>query len=454
MSRPHQRASTLEPFVFMRLLTLFVTFLLTACGGGEDVNPITSLTASNLRYGQLATLTLRGTQLDHDIRMIADSEKCSNLILSPANSANTRTATCTVVGTGPAFFTVRSHAGYVVYTTSLQIPEPVTKISGSNLSFGQVSLTLEGDPNTPGIRLSSDKCTNITLAPVSNGTTRTASCAVLSSGPIRFDVTNANGTVKLYSQTLNAAPPTTFTAWNLKYGQKAYFAHPSGARLLQLQSTACKGIAQETALSNADTQVSSCTIQQTGNASFAAVDGTTTVQQASLTVLPPQVSLLTTLGTVVMELNPTAAPITVDNFLAYVNQTPSFYVGTIFHRVMPGFVVQGGGFTSGNTMTQKSGLRDPITLESNNGLLNDRGTVAMARTDIPNSATSQFYFNLVNNTSLNYASPTNPGYAVFGRVITGLNVIDQIASQPTRSSAGNNNVPVTDITVLSAVQTQ
>jgi cyclophilin family peptidyl-prolyl cis-trans isomerase len=403
----------------------------------------------------LTTLTLQGTQLDHDIRVIADSEKCSNLTLDPANSANIRTATCTVVGTGPAFFTVRSHAGYVLYTTSLQVPEPITKISASNLGFGQVNLTLEGDPHTPGIRLSSDKCTNITLAPVTSGTSRSASCTLLTSGPVRFDVTNPNGTVKLYSQTLIAAAPTTLSALNLKYGQKAYFAYPPGASLLQLQSAACKDIAQETALSNADTQVSSCTIRQTGNSLFAVVDSNTaTVQQASLTVPAPQVSLLTSLGTVVMELNPTAAPITVDNFLAYVNQSPSFYVGTIFHRVMPGFVVQGGGFTSGNTMTQKTGLQPPITLESNNGLRNDRSTVAMARTDTPNSATSQFYFNLVNNTSLNYVNPTNPGYAVFGRVITGMSVIDQIASQPTRSSAGSSNVPVTDITVLSAVQTQ
>ena len=438
----------------MRFLSLLITLLMAACGGGDNNNPITSLTASNLRYGQLATLTLRGTQLDHDIRVIADSEKCTNLTLAAANSANIRTATCTVVGTGPAFFTVRSHAGYVLYTTSLQVPEPVTKISASNLSFGQVNLTLEGDPHTPGIRLSSDKCTNITLAPVTSGTSRSASCAVLTSGTIRFDVTNPNGSVKLYSQTLIAAAPTTLTAWNLKYGQKAYFAYPPGSSLLQLQSAACKDIVHETALSNADTQVSSCTIRQTGITSFAAVDGNTTVQQASLTVPAPQVSLLTTLGTVVMELNPAAAPITVDNFLAYVNQTPSFYVGTIFHRVMPGFVVQGGGFTSGNTMTQKTGLQPPITLESNNGLRNDRSTVAMARTDAPNSATSQFYFNLVNNTSLNYVNPANPGYAVFGRVITGMDVIDLMASQPTRSSAGSNNVPVTDITVLSAVQTQ
>jgi len=439
----------------MRFLTLLVTLWMAACGGGENTNPITSLTASNLRYGQLATLTLRGTQLDHDIRVIADSEKCINLNLAPANSDNMRTATCTVVGTGPAFFTVRSHDGYVLYTTSLQVPEPVTNINASNLSFGQVNLTLEGDPHTSGIRLSSDKCTNITLAPLTSGSSRSASCTLLSSGPVRFDVTNPNGSVKLYSQTLNAPAPTTLTAWNLKYGQKAYFAYPSGVTPLQLQSTACKDIAQETTLSNSDTQVSSCRIRETGNSSFVVVDSnTTTVQQTSLTVPAPQVSLLTSLGTVVMELNPSAAPITVDNFLAYVNQTPSFYVGTIFHRVMPGFVVQGGGFTSGNTMTQKPGLQPPILLESNNGLRNDRSTVAMARTDTSDSATSQFYVNLVNNTSLNYVNPANPGYAVFGRVITGMSVIDQIASQPTRSSAGSNNVPVTDITVLSAVQTQ
>lgn len=441
----------------MRSLVLVLLVLVTACGGTNGTDSIAGLTASNLRYGQLATLTLSGKDLDHDIQLIPDPNKCTGLTLSPATSSKTRTATCLVVGMGSAFFTVRSSAGYEVFTTTLQIPEPVTNITASNLGFGQINLTLEGDPNTPGIRLSSDKCTNFSLSPSGSGSTRTASCAMLTSGPVTINVTNSNGDLKLYSKTFVAPPPTTLSVWNAKYSQKAFFALPASPNQMQLRSSVCTNITPETSRSNDETRVFSCTINKTGQANFEIVDtaNNSPIQQTTLTVLQPQVSLVTSLGTVVMELNPTAAPITVDNFLAYVNQTPSFYAGTIFHRVISNFVVQGGGFTSGNTMTPKTGLSTPITLESNKGLLNERGTVAMARAETPtNSATSQFYFNLVNNTSLNYVNQANPGYAVFGRVITGMDVIDLIATKPTKSVGDNDNVPVTDITILSAVQTQ
>jgi peptidyl-prolyl cis-trans isomerase A (cyclophilin A) len=177
-----------------------------------------------------------------------------------------------------------------------------------------------------------------------------------------------------------------------------------------------------------------------------------TVYSTTLTVPAPQVTFKTSLGDFVMELNPAAAPISVKNFLSYVNKSPSFYNNTIFHRVISGFVVQGGGFTTG--MTAKTGLSTAITLESNNGLTNNRGTVAMARSTDANSATSQFYVNLVDNTSLNYVSAASPGYAVFGRVISGMDVIDTIATKPTGTVNGYANVPVTDITVTSATQTQ
>lgn len=177
-----------------------------------------------------------------------------------------------------------------------------------------------------------------------------------------------------------------------------------------------------------------------------------TLYSTTLDVPVPQVTFKTSLGDFVMELNPTAAPKTVANFLSYVHKSPSFYNGTIFHRVISGFVAQAGGFTPG--MSLKSGLSAAIQLESNNGLTNDRGTVAMARSSDANSATSQFYVNLVNNTSLNYASNASPGYAVFGRVISGMDVIDLIATKPTTTVNGYANVPVTDITITSATQTQ
>ncbi|MEY4733004.1 MAG: hypothetical protein RLZZ464_1070 [Pseudomonadota bacterium] len=183
---------------------------------------------------------------------------------------------------------------------------------------------------------------------------------------------------------------------------------------------------------------------------------------STLTAPAPQVTFKTTLGDVVMELDADAAPITVKNFLSYVNKSPSFYNGTLFHRVIPGFMAQGGGFTTG--MVQKTGLSPAIALESQNGLQNVRGSVAMARlgpapgspeTDATkNSATSQFFVNLVDNAFLNYSSSSSPGYAVFGKVISGMNVIDSMATQPTQTVGSNQNVPVTDITITSASQTQ
>jgi peptidyl-prolyl cis-trans isomerase A (cyclophilin A) len=173
---------------------------------------------------------------------------------------------------------------------------------------------------------------------------------------------------------------------------------------------------------------------------------------STLTAPAPQVTFKTTLGDVVMELDADAAPVTVKNFLSYVNKSPSFYNGTLFHRVIPGFMAQGGGFTTG--MVQKTGLSPAIALESQNGLQNVRGSVAMARTSAADSATSQFFVNLVDNAFLNYSSSSSPGYAVFGKVISGMNVIDSMATQPTQTVGSNQNVPVTDITITSAAQTQ
>ena len=128
------------------------------------------------------------------------------------------------------------------------------------------------------------------------------------------------------------------------------------------------------------------------------------------------------------------------------------YKGTLFHRVIPGFVAQSGGYTSG--VVKKEGQNAPITLESNNGLSNLRGTVAMARTSVPNSATSEFYVNLVDNTFLDYRSAASPGYAVFGKVVQGLDAIDTIATQPTGIVNGFSDVPLTDVTISLALQVQ
>ncbi len=160
---------------------------------------------------------------------------------------------------------------------------------------------------------------------------------------------------------------------------------------------------------------------------------------------PKKVKLETTMGDIVIELDEKAAPITVKNFLTYVEE--DFYDGTIFHRVIPNFMIQGGGFTP--DMAQKK-THPPIINEANNGLKNDRGTIAMARTNNPNSATSQFFINHRNNDFLNYAGPDKPGYAVFGKVVDGLETVDKIAVVKTAQKGPHANVPVEPVVIKSA----
>ena len=159
-----------------------------------------------------------------------------------------------------------------------------------------------------------------------------------------------------------------------------------------------------------------------------------------------KVKLETTMGDIVIELNAEKAPITVKNFLGYVES--GFFSGTIFHRVIKGFMVQGGGFTE-NIEQKKTNA--PIKIESANGLKNDRGTIAMARTSVPESATSQFFINHINNDFLNYSGASNPGYAVFGKVIEGMDVVDKIASVKTTVRNGMSDVPVDTVTIISAI---
>ena len=149
----------------------------------------------------------------------------------------------------------------------------------------------------------------------------------------------------------------------------------------------------------------------------------------------------TTKGKIEVELNRAKAPVTVDNFVKYVKE--GFFEGTIFHRVIPGFMVQGGGFTLDGTQKR---AHQPIKLESNNGLRNTAGTIAMARTNDPNSATSQFFINLIDNSFLN-ASPGNQGYAVFGSVTEGMENVKAIAKVNTGTSGPHQDWPKEDIVI-------
>lgn len=174
------------------------------------------------------------------------------------------------------------------------------------------------------------------------------------------------------------------------------------------------------------------------------------IYTTTLSVPKPQVSIITSKGSFTLELDPATAPITVKNFLSYVKS--GYYSNTLFHRVIPGFVAQAGGYTTG--MVRKPGQLEPIELESNKGLSNARATVAMARTNVFNSATSEFYVNLVDNTFLDYKNAANPGYAVFGTVVQGMDVVDAIAAEPTGVFNGSADVPLTDITISMALQSK
>ena len=159
-----------------------------------------------------------------------------------------------------------------------------------------------------------------------------------------------------------------------------------------------------------------------------------------------KVKLATSLGDIVVELDAEKAPKTVDNFLQYVKA--GHYDDTVFHRVIDGFMIQGGGYKQD---LQQKPTRPPIPLESRNGLSNARGTIAMARTGIPDSATSQFFINVNDNLPLDQAnSRDGHGYAVFGKVVAGMDVVDKIKSQPTQAVGVHQNLPVTPVLVRKA----
>lgn len=159
----------------------------------------------------------------------------------------------------------------------------------------------------------------------------------------------------------------------------------------------------------------------------------------------PTVKLATTKGYIIIKLYADKAPITVENFLNYVRT--GHYDGTVFHRVIGGFMIQGGGLTAD---LRPKPTQPPIKNESSNKLRNRRGTVAMARRNQPDSATSQFFINLVDNRSLDFDGPMAPGYAVFGQVVEGMDVVDAIAAVPTRRVGPHGNVPTDPVVIESA----
>lgn len=169
-------------------------------------------------------------------------------------------------------------------------------------------------------------------------------------------------------------------------------------------------------------------------------DNSTSKQGANMVT----VTMETNKGVITLELDREKAPDSVENFVTYAKS--GHYDGTIFHRVIPGFMIQGGGFDTG---MQQKGTNPQIKNEAANGLKNDKGTVAMARTNVPDSATSQFFINLKDNDFLNHTSPTPQGwgYAVFGKVTGGMDVVESIESVSTANKGGHQDVPVSDVVI-------
>jgi peptidyl-prolyl cis-trans isomerase B (cyclophilin B) len=184
------------------------------------------------------------------------------------------------------------------------------------------------------------------------------------------------------------------------------------------------------------------------NAQAAAPSTSTSQQGVTSMSTNPRVKMTTSLGDIVITLDAVKAPKTVANFLAYVND--GFYNGTVFHRVIDGFMVQGGGFEPG--LKQKS-TKANVENEANNGLKNNKYTLAMARTSDPHSATAQFFINVANNDFLNHTAPTAQGwgYAVFGEVTEGTDIVDKMKAVPTANSGFHQNVPTTDLLITKAV---
>lgn len=194
-----------------------------------------------------------------------------------------------------------------------------------------------------------------------------------------------------------------------------------------------------------------CTVKVLGPLTVSVIDKTgATLRSSAFQVPAPQVTVATSLGRFVIELNPELAPLSADNFLKYTST--GFYSNLIFHRVIAGFVVQAGGYASGLALVPPT--FEAIKLESQNGLNHVAASVAMARTSEPDSASSQFFINLVENASLNYKDASSPGYAVFGKVVSGFDVVGLIGATPTTTVQGLADVPASDVVILSATQTQ
>lgn len=265
-----------------------------------------------------------------------------------------------------------------------------------------------------------------------------------------------------------AAAPTVsaVTVGPVKYSQSLLITVDGTAldALPTVTSAACTGMVRSTTAPNISSPTRAyytCTVSATGAASVTVAYNGTTLRTQTYTVPEPQVTLSIAngaglAGDIVLTLDPTRTPITTNNFLRYVND--GFYNGTIFHRVLSGFVAQGGGLlplVAGQPAEAKAGLRAPIALEVGKGLSNTALTVAMARTNVADSATAQFFINLVNNAASLDPSAITAGYAVFGSVTAGADVVNALAAVPCAARTGVSEcAPTANVVMTQVSQTR
>jgi cyclophilin family peptidyl-prolyl cis-trans isomerase len=328
------------------------------------------------------------------------------------------------------------------------------------LVYGQASVfTLAGQMLDESVSVSAQGCANLTPAAGATATSRALSCTVnaVGTGAVVLQAKAASGSV-LKEQAFDVPVPTSpvvtaIESDRLMYSKSTQWTFTGLAldKDFSVSTKGCVGLALVAGGTSTSKSVT-CNITAAGPSAVtieAKLANGTVLMAKAMDVPAPQVTLTTNLGAMVVELDAAAAPLTANNFLQYVND--QFYNNTIIHRIVTSgiFVAQGGWLTP--TPEVKAGLRAPIALEVGKGLSNVRGTIAMARTSALNSATSQFYLNLSDNVALD---TTNGGYAVFGKLVSGMPLLDVLASTPTSTQFGLNDFPAQSVLVQSAAQTR
>ena len=336
----------------------------------------------------------------------------------------------------------------------------VAAITTDSLDYGQQTMiNITGEMLDQGMVVSAQGCSGLVQAAAGTSSNQVWSCTVdtVGTGAVRLQTKSISGSV-LKEQAFDVPVPTSPVVMSIQsdrlmYSKSTVFtlAGQSLDKDFSVSIKGCKGLALVSG-GSATAQSVTCTVNAVGTGAVgleAKLANGKVLKSKVFDVLAPQVTLTTNLGNMVVELDPNKAPKTVDNFMQYV--ADKFYDNTIFHRIYAvGIsVIQGGWLNT--TPAIQPGQRAAIPLEVGKGLSNVRGTIAMARQSAPDSATSQFFFNVIDNTQLDTA---NGGYAVFGKVVSGLETMDAIFKVPTTTQYGVPDFPTSNVIVQSALQTR